>query len=429
MEGRVILLGGKFCLDARELQDRLANAFESIEIDLAVSAEREHLFFVGQFLRTCFGQINLCDFKERDCLVFEVVVALENFEHRGERSRPHDAGILAERVGDDDRAAQGAIRGQTNVVVILGADEREGLNLRKSKPCKCLFAGDFKALLVASAAERGLRLHASGFDLVVAVDAADLFGDVVHAAEIGAEGGNVDFAALDLAAEPFERVDHVLYRDVHAEEFVVALGSEGKNRLLFLGGINVDHAVHDLSRAEQFHELASALESGQAVFGVKSLFKAGRGFGAHAVLLGGHADRGAVEAGRFKDNRLGRVENLGVGSTHDACQSAGFLAVGDDEHAVVQNMVAVVEGSKGFTLLCAADVDLCAVEAGVVKGVHRLTVFEHDVVGDVHDVVDRADTRGAQAHSHPERRGRDFHVLDHARGVAVAEVWRGNADF
>ena len=68
--------------------------------------------------------------------------------------------------------------------------------------------------------------------------------------------------------------------------------------------------------------------------------------------------------------------------------------------------------------------DGAAVEAGVVKGVHRLTVLEHDVVGDIDDVVDGAHARRAQAHPQPQRRGPDLHVFDHARGVARAEVGR-----
>ena len=53
---------------------------------------------------------------------------------------------------------------------------------------------------------------------------------------------------------------------------------------------------------------------------------------------------------------------------------------------------------------------------------HRLAVLEHDVVRNVHDVVDRAHAGVAQALAHPLRGGRDLHVLHHARGVARAKL-------
>ena len=53
---------------------------------------------------------------------------------------------------------------------------------------------------------------------------------------------------------------------------------------------------------------------------------------------------------------------------------------------------------------------------------HGLAVFEHDVVGDVDDVVDGAHTAVAQSLAHPARRRSDLDVFHHARGVARAEV-------
>jgi hypothetical protein len=43
--------------------------------------------------------------------------------------------------------------------------------------------------------------------------------------------------------------------------------------------------------------------------------------------------------------------------------------------------------------------------------VHGLAVFHHDVVGDVHDVVDGAHAAGAYALPHPLGGGGDLHVF------------------
>ena len=85
-------------------------------------------------------------------------------------------------------------------------------------------------------------------------------------------------------------------------------------------------------------------------------------------------------------------------------------------------MVVAVERPEGFALPGTADDDLSVVQAGIVERVHRLTVFEHDVVRDVHNVVDRPHAGRAQTAAHPLRRGGDFDILHHTRGVARAKL-------
>ena len=59
---------------------------------------------------------------------------------------------------------------------------------------------------------------------------------------------------------------------------------------------------------------------------------------------------------------------------------------------------------------------------------HGLTVLKHDVVGNVNNVVDGANARCAQTHTHPKGRGRDLYVLDNSCCIAVAEVGCRNAN-
>ncbi len=51
--------------------------------------------------------------------------------------------------------------------------------------------------------------------------------------------------------------------------------------------------------------------------------------------------------------------------------------------------------------------------------------FEQDVVGDVDDVIDRAQAAGLEAAAQPERALADLHALDEAAGVARALVGAG----
>ena len=55
---------------------------------------------------------------------------------------------------------------------------------------------------------------------------------------------------------------------------------------------------------------------------------------------------------------------------------------------------------------------------------HRLAVFDHHVVRDVHDVVDGADARRAQALAHPLGAGGDLHIAHHAGRIPQAQIVR-----
>ncbi len=57
-----------------------------------------------------------------------------------------------------------------------------------------------------------------------------------------------------------------------------------------------------------------------------------------------------------------------------------------------------------------------------------LVQFQHHVVADVDDVVDRAHAGGGQASRHPLRRGGDLHAGDHGRGEARTPVRCGDLD-
>ena len=55
--------------------------------------------------------------------------------------------------------------------------------------------------------------------------------------------------------------------------------------------------------------------------------------------------------------------------------------------------------------LGAADDDLAAAHGVQVKGVHRLAHFQHDIVGNIDNVVDRTNARLVQRFTHPQGRG------------------------
>ena len=133
-------------------------------------------------------------------------------------------------------------------------------------------------------------------------------------------------------------------------------------------------------------------------------------------------DRGAVEVGGLKEHHGGIAHDLAVGPAHDARHADGLIFVADAEHGGGQVPLIAVQRLDGLALPGGADDDVAALHAGEVEGVHGLAVFQHHIVGDVHDVVDGADAGVPQPLPHPRRGGLDLYILHHPGGVAGAKV-------
>ena len=53
---------------------------------------------------------------------------------------------------------------------------------------------------------------------------------------------------------------------------------------------------------------------------------------------------------------------------------------------------------------------------------HGLARFQHDEVGDVHDVVDGPHARAVEVFAHPLRRGADLYFINDAGGMVLGQV-------
>ena len=238
---------------------------------------------------------------------------------------------------------------------------------------------------------------------------------------VAAPGRDDDRVAVEFEAEREQDAAHLRLGHIRAEQAVdfVRLELHGLGHDGF--GQHVDGAAHDLAAAEQLHELARAIHGRDGVHRVEALLEAAGGLRAHAQRGGRAADARAVEVCALKDDHGRVTDNLGVGAAHDAGHRDGLFLVADAQHVRRELTRVAVERLDGFTLACGAHDDLLAADAREVERVHGLAVFEHDVVGNVNDVVDRAHAAVAQTLAHPRRGRRDLDVAHHARGVARAE--------
>lgn len=102
--------------------------------------------------------------------------------------------------------------------------------------------------------------------------------------------------------------------------------------------------------------------------------------------------------------------------------------ISDDAHAGVEFVVSLVDRANFFAWESTADDDLVVFESIEVEGVEWLSAFEHDIVGDVDDVIDGVDADGSESVAEPCGAGADAYAADEAGVVFVAEISAVDAD-
>jgi hypothetical protein len=94
--------------------------------------------------------------------------------------------------------------------------------------------------------------------------------------------------------------------------------------------------------------------------------------------------------------------------------------VGDHQIGRLELPLDAVQGANRLSRNGPADDDLPAFQRGQVEGVQRVAEREHDVVGYVHDVGDRAHPGVEQARLEPDGRRADRHVAEEPANIARA---------
>ena len=423
--GGVLVLcleGDVLCTDA--VQDGFHRALQGEEgLVGAIEAQGEDLGLVGHAV--LFFKIGAAQLIEIGGLIAEVIVPGKNLQHGGQNRSAHDGGVLAQGVADAQGLAQGGVLRQADLVVIGGADEGVGDDLVIAQAAADGPQVPLQHLLPAVAALGGDAPHGGGGNLVVAEEPSHLFCQVGVVLHVSAPGGNGDIVSVHAEAQVSEDAAHLRGVNVGAQQGVDLLRAQLQGLGLGHEVQNVDDPVQHLAGAQHLHQLAGPVDGGEGVQDIQTLFELGGSLGAHAQGQRALSDAGAVKVGGLKDHVHGVVYDLAVLAAHDACQAHSPGLIGNDQVVVGQLAHVAVQGGELLALLGPADDDLSALHIAVVKGVHGLAVFQHHVVGDVHDVVDGAHAGGAQPLPHPLGGGADLHVADHPGGVPGAQILGG----
>ena len=159
----------------------------------------------------------------------------------------------------------------------------------------------------------------------------------------------------------------------------------------------------------------------------RSLEARGR-LGAQAKRARRLPDAGAAERGRLEEDVRRRLGHRRLFSADHAREGDRPLRVGDHEHVGRQVTLDAVQPKQPLLVPRPTHLDRRPPELREVERVQRLRVLEQDIVGDVHDVVDRPHAGRPKAALHPVRARPDPDARDHAADVAAAQLGVDDAD-
>ena len=91
-------------------------------------------------------------------------------------------------------------------------------------------------------------------------------------------------------------------------------------------------------------------------------------------------------------------------------------------------MLCSVNGGNALAVLGIADDYFVTPDIVVVKGVHRLSRFKHNVVGNINYVINRSHTRGGNSLFHPVGGFLYAQIFNHPADISGAEVEVANLD-
>ena len=410
---------------------RLQSALDGEEVlRRAERAEAEGLTLVGMLLNgQLLGEVDRCHLKQTALGVALLQVVHDDVQHGGGQQGAHDGQILADGVQDaDGLAGLVALRDMEHIELGVGVEGQRGGLIEALCRQQPLGLELLLLVVVQAAVGDGGSVQEGGHDMVIAVLADDLLGQIGEALHVLAVERCRDVpAAVSLhihgELEALEDIDHGLvgHGDAqHAADLgrggddVPALQRAAIGQVVFQRG--------DVAAVQLLNEVQGAGKAHLGGVTVHALLVAGGGVAVLAQSAAGLADRVAGEGRALEEQAGGGVVHAGVCAAHDAGQRHRLLGVADDQIVGVQGELLLVEGGDLLALRSAADGDAAARHLIQVEGVHGLAHLQQGVVGDVHHVADGAQAAEGQMALHPAGRLAHPDVADIVCHVAGAEV-------
>ena len=263
-------------------------------------------------------------------------------------------------------------------------------------------------------------------EVIITVNTGDLLnnirlhGDVLrrtpggygHAEAVAVEG--------DGKAEAFQRFHDRAVVDRNTGIFIDKRFVKVDRALRITVGIFIgQRRNNDRTAVVGLQQLQETRDRLVAQFRVKALFITHGSVGTVTEAHGGFTDGRRVKGSGLQRQRRGILHDLAVKAAHNTGDRHRRFVVTDHQRIFVDRSVHAVERLEGERLVKAPDADLADLTG--VKGVHRLTHFEHEIVRQVGQEVNGTHTAVIQADTHIHRRHAALNVFHLHTGIAVAQ--------
>ena len=127
-----------------------------------------------------------------------------------------------------------------------------------------------------------------------------------------------------------------------------------------------------------------------------------------------------MEIGTLEHDILRCLISTTTLSTEDSGNAHGIFGIADAQVVFTQDMILTVESHEMSTFGLRTHYDAVSLHHVGIEAVHWLSVGQHDIIGNVHDVIDRTKPHDAQFFLHPFRTFLHVAIGNAHAGIALA---------
>ena len=188
----------------------------------------------------------------------------------------------------------------------------------------------------------------------------------------------------------FEITKHFCLRNLCSQNSVDLCSVKWHSDRFFYFAVYIYGSADYFTGSHLFYQLAGTVDRSFRIVWIQPLFELTGCIRTKPDSFTGFPDIYPIKAGSLKQHRLYIVCNHGIFSTHDSGDTDLFLTIADHQHIFVHRSFLSVQCCELITVPGRLYHNLMASNCIQVIGVHRLSVFFHHIVGDINQIIDRA---------------------------------------
>ena len=318
---------------------------------------------------------------------------------------------------------------QLQVCIVAGLAQRVVENLHEALAYQLLcheVLAVISLVLITLNSQRTLQLSRN-LHIIISIDTEDILYHIARTLNIHTISRNQEVDALSILLHDLhlQRCSDIL--DGHStnlltDEAVSILIVQANWEILHWLRIYILDLHGNLAASQLLAEDGSLLQCINLSVWIYATLKTVAGICAQAVTASALADPCWVEVSTLQNHALGGLVSTGTLTAEDTCDTHWLLCIADAQVVLTQGVLLAIQGHELGTLWLGADYNLMTGNHVGIEAVQWLTVCHHDVVGDIHDIVDWTQADDVQLILQPLRALLHLAVGDAYAGIALASL-------